>query len=251
MTVVNVHLRYSTQLVIAASKYYRKSVSKAIAVPGLLLFAKERRRKLMRRRGRSPTQYRKTTDGIIDGVNDDNGDASLSPCEPMDEDEQRELVQRLRTEAAKQSKFFQQLFGFGIGGFATILSLLFPMLCPDECHNEQSCWVHSVYSSLVHIYTVYPFIPTSKLTSSATSASARRTFRSRWKDVCGMMLHIIPFVLWCTGLAFNHDIDHFHLGLIIGNLVTYLGSWLVYWDMQSTNNALQELDDAQYRHKSL
>jgi hypothetical protein len=198
---------------------------------------------MMRRRGRSPTQHGKATNAV------DGDDASQSSCEPIDEDEQREMVQRLHVEAAKQSKFFQLLFGYGIGGFATLLSLLFPTLCPDECSNqESSCWIHAICSSLLHIHTVYPFIISSK---SAEPGTKNNDWMKNINTIYGLLLQVLPLLLWITGLAFNHDEDHFHLGLIIGNAVTYGGSWVVYYDMMSTNKALNDLDNAQYRHKAL
>lgn len=169
-------------------------------------------------------------------------DDDYSSVEPLDEDEQRELVQSLHIQAVEQSRFFQKAFGYGIGGFAMIFSLCFPFLCPDECRHESTCWVHAVFASAVHAWTVHSFV----LPSSSAAASP-----SRSKDVVSLALQVIPWLIWVFGSSFAHDEDHFHLGLIIGNLVTYLGAFLIRWDMESTNKALQDLDAAQYRHKAL
>ena len=62
---------------------------------------------------------------------------------------------------------------------------------------------------------------------------------------------MVPWIVWIFGGAFDHDEDHFHLGLMIGSLVTYLGSFFVRWDMKSMDKALEELHNAQYKHKAL
>jgi hypothetical protein len=197
-----------------------------------------------RRRGRSLTKQFQSIDAnaaVDTGEADDNNyndNDEDSSVEPLDEDEQKALVESLHAEAAAQSRFFQQLFGYGIGGFAMIFSLCFPLLCPDECRQEQLCWVHAVYASLVHAWTVHPFIlPSSKM--------------QLWKAMVSLMAQAMPWIIWIFGTAFSHDDDHFHLGLMIGNLVTYLGAFVIHWDMKSTNKALKELDDAQYKHKEL
>jgi hypothetical protein len=193
-----------------------------------------------RRRGRSPTpQFQATNAAVIDSGNaDDNVNDEDSSVEPMDEDEQRAIVESLHAQAVAQSRFFQQMFGYGIGGFATIFSLCFPLLCPDECYHERLCWIHAVFSSAVHAWTVHPFI-------------LQVTEWSRWKCIIGLSLQVVPWLIWLFDTTFSRDEDHLHLGLMIGNLVTYSGSFLMHWDMQSTNMALRELDDAQYSHKAL
>jgi hypothetical protein len=191
-------------------------------------------------RGRSPTrQFRTTNASVIDsGSMNDNGNHDDSSVEPMDEDDQRAIMESLHAEAIAQSRFFQHLFGYGIGGVAMIISFCFPLLCPDECYHERLCWLHATFSSAVHAWTVHPFI-------------LHLTELPQWKGVVGLAFQIVPWLIWLFGTTFSHDADHFHLGLMIGNLVTYSGSFLIHWDMQSTNMALRELDDAQYRHKAL
>jgi hypothetical protein len=195
-----------------------------------------------RRRGRSPTQYIATNGTAIvyngNDDDDDDGNDEDSSVEPLDEDEQRELVQSLRIQAAQQSRFFQTAFGFGIGGFAMIFSLCFPFLCPDECHHEKMCWMHAVYASAVHAWTVH----------SLVLPSARP---NRWKDMVNLALQVLPWMMWLFGTSFAHDEDHFHMGLMIGTLVTYLGAFLIRWDMESTDRALKDLDNARYKHKAI
>ncbi|KAG7342210.1 hypothetical protein IV203_007302 [Nitzschia inconspicua] len=193
-----------------------------------------------RRRGRSPTKEFASTDAASAVARGDNTIDEDSPVELLDEDEQKALVDKLKADAAAQSRFFQRLYGYGIGGFATIFSLCFPLLCPDECHKERVCWIHAVYSSLTHVWTVHPFL-----------VPSTKSQLYRWNGIISLIVQVIPWLIWMFGTAFLQDEDQFHLGLMIGNLVTYLGSFLIDWDMNSTNRALKELDDAQYKHKAL
>ena len=72
-----------------------------------------------------------------------------------------------------------------------------------------------------------------------------------WKDMVSLACQVTPWIIWFFGSSFAHDEDHFHLGLMIGNIVTILGSLLIRWDMESTNKALKDLDDARYKHKAI
>jgi len=180
--------------------------------------------------------------------------------EPMDEDDQRELVKLLQLEAAAQSSFFQKVFGYGIGGTAIFLSLVFPLLCPDECSADRgtalACWSHSVFSCGVHARMIHPFVlqsssTTTELSSSTTSSSASTSLTiTTIATNTDIALQVIPILLWLTGF-FSKDEDHFHLALLISNLVTYLGAHLVFWDMQATQKELESLDAARYKHKAL
>lgn len=182
------------------------------------------------RRGRSQTKYSKSTN------------AYWSDDEPLDEDDQRELLESLEKEAAVQTLFFQAVFCFGIGGMAIVFSLILPLLCTDECSADDgrrlACWFHSAYASGVHAWTIHPFALKRSLTISPPPIAIDITVQA------------IPTVLWLTGFV-SKDEDYFHLALIIGNVVTLLGARLIYWDMQSTKKVLENLDAARYKYKSL
>ena len=187
---------------------------------------------IRKRRGRSQTRYSEST----------NADRSDEHDEPLDEDDQRELVESLEREAAVQTRFFQDVFAFGIGGIAIVFSLTLPLLCPEECTandgTKLACWSHAVVSSGVHAWSIHPFLLTRSLTTRSPSI------------VIDVMLQVIPIVLWLTGFVSN-DEDHFHLALLIGNLVTFFGARLMYWDVESTKKSIEDLDAARYRHKTL
>ena len=183
----------------------------------------------MRRRGRSKTRYSEST----------NADQAH---EPMDEDDQESLVASLEREAATQTRFFHAIFGFGIGGMAVVYSMMLPFLCPEECKVDDgtavACWLHSVYSSGVHIRSIYPFLFKTSLIAKPTPISM---------DIA---LQMIPILLWFTGFI-SKDEDYLHLALILGNMITFFGARLMYWDIQSTKISLENLDAARYKHKNV
>ena len=179
----------------------------------------------LNRRGRSQTRYSESTNADQD--------------ELIDEDDQQELIESLQREAAIQSRFFQNIFGFGIGGMAIVFSLIFPLLCPDECAAEGmgACWSHSVFSSALHAWSIHPFVLKTLSTRSPTT-------------IIDVALQMIPILLWLTGFV-SRDEGLFHFALLVGNIVTFIGAHLIYWDMKSTETALGNLDAARYKHKSL
>jgi hypothetical protein len=203
----------------------------------------------IRNRGTSSSTDNKYTESTTDDADDKE--------QFIDEDDQKDLVESLQSEANKQSIFFQNVFGYGIGGFATVFSLIFPLLCPDECANNNDnnnkatmCWLHAIYSTLTHAWVTYPFVVKKTSQTRRGGASKIRTIT----DFIGIALQLLPIVLWLTGffIAVQQDDDpFFHLALIIGNVVTCIGAHLIYWDIQSTRKAIEELDSARYKHKAL
>jgi hypothetical protein len=178
----------------------------------------------MRRRGRSPTSRKSI----------DNNNNKEDEVEFLDQDDQDELVDSLAQEITHQTQQFQNMFRV-IAGCAVVVSLLYPLLCQDECSSQWLvCWTHAVYSALNHVVVVIVLVTEKKNIMPFLAAGTL----------------VVPLVVWMLGF-FSKDIDHFHMGLIIGNVVTLFGSFLLRWDAQSTQNALQELDASKYRHKAL
>ncbi|MGK3750158.1 MAG: hypothetical protein ACI8RD_002457 [Bacillariaceae sp.] len=209
---------------------------------------------------------RSSIDKYTESPTTDDADTDDDQEQFIDEDDQKDLVESLQSEANIQSIFFQNVFGYGIGGFAIIFSLIFPLLCPDECANNNNnnnidnnnngaaatiCWLHAVYSSLTHAWVMYPFVMKKTSQTTRREVSKIRTIT----NFIGIALQLLPTVLWLTTgffiAAAQHDDHFFHLALIIGNVVTYIGAHLIYWDIQSTRNAIEELDSARYKHKAL
>jgi TRAP-type uncharacterized transport system fused permease subunit len=155
----------------------------------------------------------------------------------MDKDDQDALVESMEDEAWQQTKQFQRFFGF-VGGFAVLVSLAYPLLCQEECSVRwTTCWIHSIVSSVNHVCAIL---------------LSRRNQRSQDFQllVATIFLVAAPSALWVFG-NFAEDVEHFHVGLLVGNLVTFLGALLLRWDIESTSKALDDLNGAKYEHKSL
>ena len=221
------------------------------------------------RRGRSPTLYAGTTEL---SMNDDSDYNEFHTVEPMDEDDQKALVEKLRKDATEQTRFFQLLFGYGVGGFGCVLAIALPILCHDECQSTLlECWGHSTVSFGLHVLSVYPFVsPTihsvrdsSRITVSSPTDETERSnslkpsttkntsnAESKRTRIYYIVLQLIPCCVWLMGDT-GDDPDHFHLVLLIGNAISFLGSLVLLWDIDSTNKALADLESSQYKHKSL
>ncbi|CAJ1943134.1 unnamed protein product [Cylindrotheca closterium] len=177
----------------------------------------------MRRRGRSPTSYRGTNTTTEDDV--------------LDEDDQSELIEEIRLEAEAQMEQFQRYFTF-IGFGAIAISLVDPFLCQEECEQQiTSCWSHSIFSAVLHGAAV----------ALARNQSNEQDFH--WFLIL-FALVVIPMIFWVMDL-FHEDIEHFHIGLLLSNMVTFVGCILLRWDDQSTFTSIDDLHDLKYAHKTL
>jgi hypothetical protein len=228
----------------------------------------------MRRRGRSPTRQFEATNSAFETSSDDDDEDDDGGDTMMDTDEQDELIRSMEEDAQKQSQLFQTAFSL-VGGFAMVTSLfVYPFVCHDECSQRLlSCWTHAIISSGTHGLSI-------KISRSMNRCYPRRSaddadnggdddvnsnydkdplipippppFSFAKSTLFGILvlLHVAPLLLWVMG-GFDQDVEHFHLGLLLGNLVTLLGSFLLLWDLQSTRQALSDLNGAKYEHKSL
>jgi hypothetical protein len=214
----------------------------------------------MRRRG-SPTARFEATNSAFESSEEDDDDDMI-----MDTDEQEELIRFMQEDAQKQSQLFQTAFSL-VGGFAMVISLfVYPFLCHDECSQRLfSCWAHAIVSCGTHGLSIKlsrsmnPRYPTSGMEDDDDGGGGRKNddllippFSLVKSTLFGILVvvHVLPLLLWVMGI-FDKDVEHFHLGLVLGNVVTLLGSFLLLWDAQSTREALSDLDGAKYEHKSL
>mmetsp|Transcript_2494 Transcript_2494/g.5434 ORF Transcript_2494/g.5434 Transcript_2494/m.5434 type:complete len:207 (+) Transcript_2494:97-717(+) len=201
------------------------------------------------RRGRSPTAYAGSTNDGSGHDDDDDTYGAGRVVESMDEDDQKALIEKLRNQAMNQQVFFQQLFGYGVGGFGVVLSLALPIICQEECQFMQiECWSHSFISLGLHILAVYPFVVGT--TPTPTTTARDNHARKFQQKMIGVVSQLLPFIVWLLGW-FGDDRDHFHLSLLIGNAITFFGHHFIMWDIESTNKAICDLEKAQYNHKSL
>ena len=174
----------------------------------------------MKRRGRSPTVY--------EGTNTLSDDC-------MDSDDQTLLVETLEKEAAEAMMRFRYYF-VSIGNFAIAASLVLPLLCQEECRSQSLfCWVHSIYSSLLHGMSI---------------SLAKKPGNDFSLFVMSFILASIPMIVWLMG-RFEYDVEHFHLGLALSNMITLTGCMLLRWDDTVTRKSLKELNELKYSHKSL
>lgn len=201
----------------------------------------------MNRRGRSPTKKSRSTNAVL--VED-----------MIDTEDQEELIQSLKKEAQQQSELFQKVFAV-VSVFAMVVSLfVYPFLCYDECSQRLvSCWTHALVSCMMHGLSIYcsrrknTSIPSNSTSTSDTTTDPIVLCESVWKIKqfqIAAVLNVSPLLLWVVGV-FDQDVEHFHLGLVLGNVVTLVGAFLMVWDTQSTQQALNELNGAKYEHKTL
>jgi len=134
---------------------------------------------------------------------------------------------------------------------------VYPFLCHDECSQRLvSCWTHAMFSCGTHGLSI-------RLSRSMNLQETKKDKEGMEYDPSpsvafwttdlfhvGVALNILPLVLWVVGL-FHQDVEHFHLGLALGNVVTFLGSSILLWDVHSTRHALADMNGAKYEHKSL
>jgi hypothetical protein len=178
----------------------------------------------MRRRGRSPTLHI--------GTNTRTQQHDL-----LDEDDQDTLVKSLETESLEQSRRFQIFFSY-VGGFALLVSLGFPVISHEECSAQWlTCWSHSLVAAVAHCCSI--------ALGQADPHASISTFAKS-----GIALISLTVILWVVGVT-SDSFDHFHLSLICGNIVTFLGAGLLRWDIENTLTDLEELKAAKYEHKSL
>lgn len=193
---------------------------------------------MIRRRGRSPTKHLGT-----------NTAEASDALEFLDTDDQDALVESLAYESKAQAQQFQKLFGL-VGLFAIFVSLGYPFLCQEECSVRAfSCWFHVLSSCGTHGLSIW----LSRVDLEAlwsTEETGRVQMFPPIATLFGILVNLVPIVFWVGGI-FHADVEHFHVGLGLGNVVTFTGSLLLRWDAVSTYAALEDLDGAKYEHKSL
>jgi hypothetical protein len=202
----------------------------------------------MRKRGRSPTENLHSTNAVHDGSDHDD---------ILDTADQDELIETLDAESRSQSKRFQTAFAV-VAIFAMAISLfVYPFLCHDECSTRPIlCWSHAILSCGSHALSIKLSLamnvlvdPHGHLKPSDPMFPPRAVLESPM-FVLGAVAHVVPVLLWVLG-TFHQDMEHFHIGLTLGNLVTLLGALTILWDTYTTRQALDDLYGAKYEHKSL
>lgn len=201
--------------------------------------------------------------------------ASENVVEPMDEDEQQALVNKLDKETTQQQVHIDQAFRY-----LCITAAISCIMCTAYVHqtsknkstndngNESSRktnhltlfrWTHGILASLLHIisirivlirtrnlnvWTCHLPITFNLLLASVALFSARSLKSSKTDDL------LLTMAADDENNAEQNAI-FLHYGLVISNLLVLCAALLLRWDAQSTEKAIQELKDSRYRHKSL
>jgi len=211
----------------------------------------------MRSRGRSPTKLWQATNA---------GPESFHHVEILDTQDQEQFIQKMEEESRRQSQLFQTIFEY-VGVFAMIMSLVFyPFVCQEECSIRfGSCLIHAIVSCGTHALSIKisrsmtksmnghgnSHESESRLPQSATAVAGLGTTPILLLlVVVWVVAHLAPLLLWVFG-SFHEDLEHFHIGLTIGNFVTMMGTVILLWDAHTTCEAFTDLYGAKYEHKSL
>jgi hypothetical protein len=191
--------------------------------------------------------------------------------EPMDEDEQQALVNKLDQESNLQQAQLDRAFGY-----LCITAAITCILCTAYVHrtttsksnsrdndNDSSSnnthltlfrWMHGILASLLHIVSirivlvrtrslsVWTYFPVAlNLLLASVALFSARSLKSSQEDL----------LLTTADDDVKQTAIFFHYGLVISNVLVLCAAMLLRWDAQSTKMAIQELKDARYRHKSL
>jgi hypothetical protein len=202
----------------------------------------------MRKRGRSPTECFQATNAVRDAADQ---------AEMLDTDDQEAFIQSMEAESRRQSKFFQTAF-LGVGVFAMVVSLfVYPLLCQDECSSRVlSCCAHAIASCGTHGFSIKISRSLNSLVDELGDSKPSdpmlppRAVIESPIFLLWSVANLLPFVLWVVGV-FDRDVEHFHIGLALGNLVTSMGALSLLWDTYTTRQAFADLHGAKYEHKSL
>lgn len=166
--------------------------------------------------------------------------------QPLDEDDQEEIVQSLTEEAQEQMELIHSIFS-RVCEAAIFLCLLVGMATPDVW-----CWIHVIGASVLHWGSI-------QVAATAKPGSDDRgTFQTYFPLLA--VLAVAAVVVRPGGATAaskrslsserEDDLSH-HLGLAISNIVTMGGAFYLKWDSRSTRKALEDLERSKYRYKSL
>ncbi len=195
-----------------------------------------------------------------------NGDDHVKAKELfLDEDDQTEMVELLRKQARSQQHTMERVQG-GIGTAAAVVALILPFL--SESSHSSLVWCHAVYTAVLVLLvskqhlTIRTSDDNHDTTTPTTSSST--TVIVSFRRLVLFVLSSLPMATWVSAFARRErDLNdlalrqqqqqyfgiHFCLSLI--SLIMFGGAFLVDFDAQSTEHALDELEASKYRFKSL
>lgn len=154
--------------------------------------------------------------------------------EPLDEDEQDQIFNNLEEEVTNQIKQSNR-FATIIGYLAVFLNFVLAVLNPFAEMSVQ-LWTHATVSSGFHLY--------------CTLRHAIDTTKDNQQDITLIILAIFSCLL-LTILGADHPTFDLHFLFFIGNLLTTSFAVWLRRDSMAILHAIQELEAAKYKYKSL
>jgi hypothetical protein len=162
--------------------------------------------------------------------------ASAEAADPIDENEQDEIVKNINDDASAQMKEMIQIFGY--------ICLVAAVACVvlGVTASTKVLGVHAMVASGLHILARY--------LCSSTSAT------SFWRDAGLLVATVFPmlalFLLLPAMSLSNYGAEsEYHLSLTLGNLLTSVTCVFLKRDQNSTAKAISELHASKYSFKSL
>ena len=174
--------------------------------------------------------------------------------EPLDEQEQEQIIQSLMEESREQMELIHSIFSRVCEAAIFLCLVVGVTTTPDVW-----CWVHVIGASVVH-WGAIQVVASSKIIMSNDSNSSRSKAATLQKYLPLLVVFTMAiYVLRNNSFSPNNtvarnrlgdDTSH-HLGLIVSNVVTMGGAFYLKWDNQRTKQALEELIKSKYQYKSL
>ena len=173
--------------------------------------------------------------------------------EPLDEDDQARMVEQLRHDTAQQQESIVRLFTYlcFVAAGVLILSVVYLdqwylVVSNDDVLLRGLSMGHGVSSAVLHGVTP-------PLTRPRRQGSTSLVLQ--WAVAVDTLVAVA--VLWACRRQQQQQSDDdptllwMHYGIAASNVFIVLVAVLLKWDAQSTDKALKELVQAQYRYKSL
>lgn len=148
--------------------------------------------------------------------------------EPLDDDEQEEIVQSLEDEVLKQAAQMRRIF--------TAVCIVFACASLGMVWigaNSKAEWIHGIVSAGLHL-----------LASRNIDIMETKRFR----DNGTLVVAVVPLMILGYYRTTTSDL---HWAMAISNLLSLLGSLFLSWDTISSLEGIGELRASKYKHKSL
>ena len=174
--------------------------------------------------------------------------------EPLDEDEQTEMINKLRADSIQQAESMLQIFLYMCIVAAVVLML--SVLYLDQWHMAAA--TSSSRKDDENVGLIRPLSVAHGLASAVLHCLSPSLTRPRQvSPVVRVAMVVDGVVAVCTLWAARRDAPEdgtllwMHYGIVASNVFVVLAAILLRWDGESTDKAFEDLRQAQYRYKSL